>query len=178
MIVNVAQQLKSEVGTTRRYSFDEVVPDFGDDVRLVAPVRGTAELIRTNRGILVRGHFTTSAELECSRCLELAAHDLTIDFSEEYLPVVDVVTGLPTEIPKDNSVFLISDKHELDVGQAVREYGLLELPMQPLCQTDCAGLCPQCGANLNRERCHCVVEAVDGRFAVLRALLTSDNERT
>lgn len=178
MIVNVAQQLKSEVGTTRMYTFDERLPALDDDVRLTAPIRGVAELIRTNRGILVRGRFTTSVELECSRCLELTAQDLSIDFSEEYLPVVDVVTGRPMHRPADSAVFLISDTHELDVGQAVREYGLLELPMQPLCRADCRGLCPQCGADRNVEPCHCVVEAGDARLAVLRALLAPNNERT
>ena len=71
MIVNVAQLLKSDVGTIRHCRFDEWLPAFGDDAKLIEPVRGTAELIKTNRGILVRAHFRTAVELECSRCLDM-----------------------------------------------------------------------------------------------------------
>ena len=45
--------------------------------------------------------------------------------------------------------------------------------MKPLCQIDCAGLCPQCGTNRNVSSCACVLDAADERFAALRALLTN-----
>ena len=38
---------------------------------------------------------------------------------------------------------------QLDLEPMVREAVLLELPLAPLCRPDCAGLCPECGANRN-----------------------------
>lgn len=176
MIFNVAQLLKSDVGTIRQYTVDEWAPPLSEQAQMAAPVRGDVLLTRTNRGILVRAHLKVSVELECSRCLEVYVEDLPVEFVEEYIPVVDVVTGQPTNIPHESYAFQISDKHELDLNPAVREYGLLALPMKPLCRTDCAGLCPECGTNRNQKSCACVIGASDGRFAVLRALLASDDE--
>lgn len=173
--INVAQLLKADVGTIRDYPIDDVVPDLTNEVVLTKPVTGNVQLIRTNRGILARAELHTAARLECSRCLEVFVDDLLIRFAEEYIPVVDVNTGLPTQVPRESYTYLVSEKHEIDLEPAVREYGLLELPMAPLCRTDCAGLCPQCGVNRNEQSCQCVVQVADDRFAVLHALLTDDD---
>ena len=44
------------------------------------------------------------------------------------------------------------------------------LPVNPLCKTDCKGLCPQCGTNLNNGTCGCIPDEGDPRLAVLRGL--------
>jgi uncharacterized protein len=175
VIINVAQRLKAEVGTTRQYDLDDWLPAIRAQAELTEPVRGKVRLTRTNRGILVQADLSTAVRLECSRCLELFVQKLPIRFAEEYIPEVDVETGLPAHIPHESYAFRINEKHELDLAPAVREYGDLELPMQPLCRSDCAGLCPQCGANRNLEPCQCSVSAADERFAVLRALLPDDD---
>ncbi|HLZ07180.1 MAG TPA: DUF177 domain-containing protein [Chloroflexota bacterium] len=175
MVVNVAQLLKSDVGTSRIFFFEEVLQPFGEVAETVAPIKGTAELIRINRGILVRGQFSTAVDLECSRCLSIYVEMLNLEFAEEFVPVVDIHTGAPVKLPRDEETFLINEKHELDLTPAIREYGLLALPMKPLCQDDCQGLCPRCGVNRNYETCACVLNEPDERFAVLRALLSDEN---
>jgi uncharacterized protein len=176
MLINVAQLLKSDVGTTRLVDVDEPSPPT-DQLEFARPVRGTAELIHTNRGILVRARLMTAARLSCSRCLEAYVDPLAIDFAEEYIPVIDVNTGAPTNIPHESYAYRIDERHELDLGEAVREYGLLALPMKPLCSTDCAGLCPQCGTNRNQATCTCVAEVTDGRLAILKSLLSVDADK-
>ncbi len=173
MVVNVAQLLKADIGTCRTVVVDEVIQPFDESSKAVSPLRGTAQLIRTNVGILVTGRFTISAELECSRCLDLSVEPVTIEFAELFVPIVDVATGAPTHLPRDDQSFIINEKHELDLDPAIREYGLLALPMKPLCRIDCAGLCPRCGVNRNRESCDCVINEPDERFAVLRTLLNN-----
>ena len=132
---------------------------------------GTARLVRTNRGLLVSARLQTAVELECSRCLELYPQELRIKFDEEYIPIVDVETGLPANVPRDADTYTINDRHEVDLKAAFREYGELEIPMKPLCRPHCAGLCPECGANRNLESCDCRPDSGDLRFAALRALL-------
>ncbi len=171
---NVAQLLKAAVGTTREYDVDEPIPTLNEHILLTEAVRGKVRLTRTNRGILVDAKLHTAAKLECSRCLDVYVENLPIRFEEEYIPVIDVVSGLPTHIPHETYAFRIDEKHELDLRPAIREYGDLALPMKPLCSTSCAGLCPQCGANLNVRKCSCVVAARDTRFAVLEALLSNE----
>jgi len=52
----------------------------------------------------------------------------------------------------------------------VRDALLLELPLAPLCDAECAGLCATCGANRNQTRCSCVTTDLDPRWAALRSL--------
>jgi uncharacterized protein len=47
---------------------------------------------------------------------------------------------------------------------------LLALPLKVICQSDCRGLCPNCGANLNHEECRCETHATDPRLAPLARL--------
>ena len=57
-----------------------------------------------------------------------------------------------------------------EIGDLVREAVILALPLKPLCSGDCKGLCPVCGADLNRSQCDCVREKTDwctGRFRLL-----------
>jgi uncharacterized protein len=45
----------------------------------------------------------------------------------------------------------------------------LSLPSSPVCRPDCKGLCPHCGQDLNEGSCDCHTEAVDPRWAALKA---------
>ena len=46
----------------------------------------------------------------------------------------------------------------------------LALPMKVICSSDCRGLCPHCGANLNNEECRCEKNGADPRMAPLARL--------
>ena len=58
----------------------------------------------------------------------------------------------------------------LDVAKWARDAYALTLPNQVVCRADCAGLCPECGANLNAEPGHAHESAPDPRWAKLREL--------
>jgi uncharacterized protein len=52
----------------------------------------------------------------------------------------------------------------------MREYVLLALPMQQVCDEACKGICPQCGLNRNTGHCQCKTKLVDERWTALRNL--------
>jgi uncharacterized protein len=52
----------------------------------------------------------------------------------------------------------------------MREQFYLVLPMKPLCQEGCRGLCVQCGTNLNSASCECAPVWEDPRLAPLKGL--------
>lgn len=52
--------------------------------------------------------------------------------------------------------------NEIDLTPRVREEVVLAEPLKVLCNEECAGLCPQCGANLNRGACACRQEESQG----------------
>jgi len=171
MRFNVAQQLKEHVGSVRQYDVDETD---GDGL----PVRGKIQLLRTNRSILVTGSLETIAREECSRCLEQFEYPLKIDIEEEYFLTRDPVTGLALPPPTEAGAFLINENHILDLGEAVRQYKIMALPMKPVCREDCAGLCPQCGRNLNYVTCDCKLALPDPRWAQLQVLRTRKRQRS
>jgi uncharacterized protein len=168
MQINVAQQLRSAIGTVREHDVDLVmdVTGYGNEGR----IQGKVTLTRTDRGILVKGVLNTEVELTCSRCLEPFRCPLTLNIEEEYFPTVDVVSGAPLPVPDEVGCFTIDENHELDLTEAVHQYALLAVPMKPLCRPDCAGLCPLCGQNLNLGECQCPPPEADPRWAKLKEI--------
>ncbi len=176
MQINVSQLLKAPIGSTRDYEIRGSIDTDGDNI-----ARGEVRLLRTDRSILVKGTLHTEVETTCSRCLSLSKCLLTLNIEEEYFPVADVVSGALLPAPEEPGGFTIDERHILDLTEAVRQHMLLATPMKPLCGEDCAGLCPNCGHNLNQEPCDCPPQETDPRWSKLSELaLASDtlaNER-
>ena len=170
MKINVAQQLREGIGSVRRYEINEV----GDNG---FPTRGELQLLRTNRSILVRGKLETNAREVCSRCLEEFDYPLSLDIEEEYILTRDPVSGQPLNPPTESGIFTIDENNVLDLDEAVRQYTLLEQPMKPICKEDCAGLCPQCGHNLNYGKCDCRQAHVDSSWDRLQELLPDNKSK-
>lgn len=154
MHYNVAQLLKEPVGSTRTYSLDEAVTADDGTTRLFP--QGQLSLMRTDKGIWLKGSLEVRVCATCSRCVKSLPHTMKIVIEEEYLPRVDVNTGQPLPAAyADEGSFSIDAQHTLDVTEALRQYALANQPMKPLCRGDCRGLCPNCGADLNDDPCSC-----------------------
>ncbi|MCJ7515088.1 MAG: DUF177 domain-containing protein [Dehalococcoidia bacterium] len=160
MHINVAQLLKEPIGSSRSYHIEEHVER--DDINFVS---GDIILIRTNRGIIVRGKITASVKGICSRCLKPIVCKVKYDFDEEALPGVTGTEGLSSEGQYDN--LIIDEDHTLDLSEAIRQYALLAVPAKPLCRLDCAGICPKCGHDLNQKLCQCPSSIKDQRWSEL-----------
>ena len=176
MIFNVAQLLKSPIGTTQDVVLDDSDSlDLRDgEARLAGPITGHARLHRTNESIVVDGVAHIPVLLECSRCLTEFTTTLDVPLRETFYPSIDIETGLPVRLPEDETAFTIDDHHQIDLREAIRQNLVLALPIQPLCREDCKGLCPECGRDLNVEPHTNETEARDERFAALRQLLEAD----
>jgi len=113
---------------------------FGEPVA----IRGTVE----NRAGVVTLRYSAKGRYcaQCARCLELVQNDLHMEFSHT------VVRRLNQDSDDD---FVVVEDGLLDLGQLATDDISLELPIRVLCSEDCKGLCPQCGANLNKTTCSC-----------------------
>jgi uncharacterized protein len=168
MQINVSQLLREPIGATREHQVNEAADIAGDGKDCL--VQGECRLLRTQRSILAKCTLSTEVELICSRCLLPFRCPLTINFEEEYLPTVDVVSGTPLPSPEEGA-FAIDKHHIIDLTEAICQYTLLAIPMKPLCHKECAGLCPNCGHNLNQGRCNCPEQSIDPRWSKLTKLL-------
>ena len=158
---NVAQLLKASTGTVRRVVVDEFDEDLRKDLRLASATKGSLRLMRTSAGILVTGKLRHKVEATCSRCLETFVRDQVIELDDEFVPVIDVNSGLPAPEPADADAFRLTPNHLLDLTEAIRQYAILEAPLSPLCDNNCRGLCSNCGANLNTGPCGCQPTAME-----------------
>lgn len=169
---NVAQLLRSPIGSTRSYEIEE--QSFQADEFEVKDLRGTVRLTRLRGELLLQGRLEGTVSLECSRCLERYVQPLHMDLELEYQPSVALVEGEELSLTEQDGVYTIDEHHTLDLAEAVREHIILNLPMQPLCRSDCAGICPICGGNRNEGACPGHEEEMDERLAVLARLLSEE----
>jgi len=62
------------------------------------------------------------------------------------------------------------------MAEVLRQYTITEVPIKPLCNEECLGLCPECGSSLNKEKCKCNTAPVDLRWGSLAELLTEKQD--
>jgi uncharacterized protein len=175
MLFNVLRELRQNIGSVNEYDLSEPEVKAGD--LAFRKVVGIVRFLRTDRGLLARVQATATIDEECSRCLSPAETPVTVDFEEEYVPVVDANTGAPVRIDKaeEEDTFRVNDHWELDLREALRQYILMYEPAKPLCRPDCAGLCPNCGADMNLGPHECEPPA-DERWSALARLRNETTE--
>ena len=69
------------------------------------------------------------------------------------------------------SGLLMPEDGHIDLQPLIREYALLEVPINPICKPDCKGLCPVCGEDLNQVDCGHKDIARESPFSALKDLL-------
>lgn len=144
--------LKKEPGRPLFYEFTVNVSEMelDEEIKLLSPLTVQLAVIYQDGKLLINGKLNAEIELACSRCLKIYAEDFSEKFEDE------IAVGEETEL---NLVWL------------VREIFYTALPLKPLCNAACRGLCETCGADLNQGSCGCPTEKTDPRWAVLGQLL-------
>ena len=163
MLFNVSGLLREPVGATREYVIDPEPPVH----------RGRAALLRVPDGVLVRCEADVVVEDRCSRCLVPFGYPEHVTFEEIYIQQVDVATGARLAAPGEPEGFVIDLNHTIDITEALRQYTDMAAEMQPLCRSDCPGICPECGQDLTMAACTCAKDPIDTRWAALAALKLS-----
>ena len=148
-----------------------------EEYRVAGPVDLSMDVQKADGDAFrVTGHAITRLELECGRCLETFELPVDTTFELRYVPVIDSAKEAEREIAEDDLTTAFYSEGSLDVIDMLREQFMLVLPMKPLCAQSCRGLCPDCGANLNRTECGCKPVWDDPRLASLKGLLKIEKE--
>jgi uncharacterized protein len=141
-----------------------------------APIELGLRLESVMEGVLVTGTARAQAKGECVRCLEPLELELEADFQEMFsYPDADDrgrVKAEPVDDAEEDEDRLFIEDGLFDLEPVLRDAVVLALPMQPVCQDDCPGLCSQCGARLADAPDH-HHDAVDIRWAALQGLAGS-----
>ncbi len=167
MQFNVASLLKEPTGATRTDLID-------DDIRIdgaLRHVRGNVRFDRTPRGVLVRASMHGTMDGVCSRCVKPIMYVIDTQFAEEYIPTIDLASGATVPLEEgEEDAYRIDARHMIDLTEPIAQYWTLTLPMAPVCDVDCRGLCPICGEEIVAAEHACTGEQIDSRWSALAKL--------
>jgi len=128
-----------------------------------------------DEGFLARGTVKALAEQECSRCLESFKLKVEAPFTVQF-ELHDEKKGEKAD-PEDEAeghVWFSGDA--LPLGEQLRQELELALPFKPVCDSDCPGLCDQCGLPLKAGACHCEEKPNQSPFSGLGQLIKPEEE--
>src|SRR5258706_13995111 len=112
----------------------------------------------------------TNVELVCARDLELVVEEVSRTSDLFYSPLPKGVRPEEARLKEDDAEIGFFEGEGLFLADVLREQVLLALPMKAICRSDCRGLCPNCGANLNHEKGRLETHAQEPRLAPTRGL--------
>ena len=158
--INVGFIIHEEVGYSHEFPFDLDKVTL-EDLEL-KHVEGSVHIGRTPQGLIAQGKFSGETTLECVRCLKGFVHPLEWEFTELY--------AFNKKSVSETGLLLPDDAH-IDFAPLLREYALLEVPINPLHTPDCKGLCIECGQDLNVKDCGHSQGDEDSPFSTLKELL-------
>lgn len=158
------ERLGLRSGEGRKLDLFVALPDFSfaGERYVVGPalIAVTLDVSRmTGNGFALRLRFEASIQGPCMRCLDPADLVFPVDARE---------VSMPGGVDELASPYVNSDG-ELDLNGWACDALALTIPDQVVCRADCAGLCPECGENLNTSP-HEHERGGDPRWAKLREI--------
>jgi uncharacterized protein len=159
--LNVGFIIHEEIGYIHEFPFEFKKFIFEDELEL-RELKGSVTIDRTPQGLLVTGKFGGETTLDCVRCLQAFNQPLTWSMTELYAF---------TERSVSDSGLLVPEDAQIDLEPIVREYAMLEIPINPICKLNCKGLCPVCGQDLNVRDCGHHPQEDESPFSLLKKLL-------
>jgi uncharacterized protein len=169
MFLDVKELAVHKIRVRRSYAPGSVDYHTGD-FRQAEPleVRASAELVEGQ--IRITGELRTRLEFVCARCLESVLEEVCREFDLFYRPVQSMTQEEEVQLKLDDTEVAFFEGEGLFLTDVLAEQVLLAIPMKVICRSDCRGLCPHCGANLNTDECRCEAHASDSRLAPLARL--------
>ena len=144
------------------------------ECEFLLPINIRLRAFRIRELFEVQGAFRTSVRLKCSRCLKTFETPLVSDFELTYMKEVpglmDIYDEEEIELKVEELGLMYFKGEEINLQQGIQEQIIMAFPLQPLCEENCKGLCPECGADLNQGDCGCRHEVATNKFAALKNL--------
>ncbi len=128
---------------------------------------------------VVDGSVKFTADLACARCLEPYPFASSCGFHLRFEPRPEALQpeNEEVEIPPDELDVEFYTERAIPLRGLALEQIQLSIPMKPLCDEKCLGLCPHCRVNRNRETCSCESSIADERWGALREIQQAMKKR-
>ena len=131
--------------------------------RLSADARVSARLRLESvvEGILVTGPTSAPVTFECARCLKEFGGTVELEVCELF--------AAPGHLDSEDDAYRVEGE-EIDLEPMLRDAVTLALPLKPLCDPECRGLCAHCGKEMALHTEDCIEDGIDPRWAELDAV--------
>lgn len=125
--------------------------------------------------VAVEGNISTDVRLDCGRCLQSYEMPIESQFALTYSQKdpdqeQSGASGEEIELTAHDMGLIHYQGDEINIEKEIQEQVVLALPLKALCNPDCKGLCPGCGADLNTASCDCDPSPLGGKFDALKSL--------
>lgn len=181
--------MRIDLESVRREPFhwretQEVSPESVDHPELEAlgEIEWRGKISHTDPGFYLEGVLDYEQTLQCTRCLSSFTEPVHADVGLLLLVDEEQGRGEPeggeeageeVELSEEELGVVTLSEPFFDTDPILREQLQLNIPMKPVCRTDCQGLCPVCGVDRNQDGCSCEETTVDPRWAALAGLKDS-----
>lgn len=143
----------------------------GDGPVFDEPLTFELHFQRTGQFVEVDGSFAAIVGLKCGRCLQDFKLPIAESFTLTFVPQGDDAdSDEEVELEAEDLGLTPYTEETLELRDPLQEQLLMAIPISPLCQESCRGLCPECGNNLNIEACHCIRKPFNNKFTALAGM--------
>jgi uncharacterized protein len=143
-------------------------------VKAVSPCHIALRLSKSGSEVNISGEVGCKVELQCSRCLNVFQYDIHSAVDVMFRPATQIDKEGCFELHKEDLDIAFYKNNILDIDDIANEQLALNIPMKPLCSAECRGICPDCGADMNKNQCECKGRNIDERFKVLERLIKKE----
>jgi uncharacterized protein len=149
----------------------ETFSPFAEGVVKVDKISVDLTIQKSGEEFFCQARVVGQVVLECARCLAEFSDQLS---GGTNFIVTDDKARVTGKVAEDQEEYILMTADQAaDLSDVVRQEMLLAMPMKPVCDENCKGLCPHCGTNLNEASCNCQVKPTDSRWQGLKDLLNN-----
>ena len=169
-------------GQSQLISIDEEATSFEvlrelidqDELTFGQRIRGELTAAWADNIVDVQGLLTTTAIFSCDRCLKPVLKHMEVEIHLCYSSSKAEDKTTPEDIElQDKMLNMVPfSGPEINLRPDIEQDILMTLPQQVLCDLECKGLCPTCGADLNQSHCGCEAPAFHPGLAGLKNFKT------
>lgn len=125
-----------------------------EDGSYLEDIHYSVHLVRDGERIRARGKVRTSVSLTCVRCLEDFELKVNSRFDIIMFPI-ELIDNGSMSLGENDLETIFYKGNRIDLTKLISEQVNICIPDNPVCRSDCRGICPNCGVNLNFESCQC-----------------------
>ena len=145
-----------------------MLPDteFLGEYRFSEPLRVEGSISNNGKALRLRANAAGRMTTDCARCTKEITVPVEFEITENLMQGEGEAAG-------DEDVILFKDT-VIELDDIVLDNFLMNVEGKYLCSEDCKGLCPTCGADLNKGECGCSKENIDPRWSQLLDIMKNN----